>query len=162
MLPDPSRYTRTGWVQSDELSSALRLHDQSFLMFLNLLNRIEEYPEPSIVVFKMLQIQSIWMNKDLGNWDYWQYLRDDSSESRSWSHTLRNWLSLYLSEIVQLNILSSRNTPWFRHCNVMNSPFDVYIIARWLFHRDMLSAVSDVALSRMKCAYPTITPTGTL
>ena len=95
ILPDAPRCSQIGWMQSDVLSGALRLLHRCSWILRKLWNRIQEYPEECIGVFKMLPNQSIRMCKFRSYWEYWEYwrrLQDYSGAPRTWRHTLREWL----------------------------------------------------------------------
>jgi len=92
ILPDAPRCSQIGWVQSDELSGAPRLLHRCSSMFWKLWNRIQEYPKQCVIVFEMLQNQTIRMCKFQSYWEYWPRLQDNSSASRTWSHPLQQWL----------------------------------------------------------------------
>jgi len=92
ILPDAPRCFHIGWMQSDVLSDALRLHHRCSWILRKLWNRIQEYPEECIVVFKMFQNQTIRMCKFPSYWEYWPHLREYTSAAWTLSHTLREWL----------------------------------------------------------------------
>jgi len=58
IVPDTSRWCQTGWMQCDVLSGGPRLCPRSSSMLQKLWERIQEYFEECIVVFKMLQNQT--------------------------------------------------------------------------------------------------------
>jgi len=92
ILPDAPRCSQIGWMQSDVLSGAPRLLHRCSWILRKLRNRIQEYPEECIVVFKMLPNQTIRMCKFRSYWEYWPRLWEYSGAPRTWSHTLREWL----------------------------------------------------------------------
>jgi hypothetical protein len=89
IVPDFSKGSQIGWVQSDELSGAPRRLHQCSLMFWKLWSRTQQYPEECMVVFEMLQNQTIRICKFRSYWEYWPYLQDYSSASRTWSLNIR-------------------------------------------------------------------------
>jgi len=106
LLPDASRYSQICWVQCDVLWGAPRPHLWGSSMLKKLWNRIQEYPQECIVVFKMLQNQTTRMCKFRSHWEYWEYwphLQDYSGALRTWRHTLREWFLYCLSQIVQFD-----------------------------------------------------------
>jgi len=103
MLPDASRCSQIGWMQSDVLSAAPRQLPQCSSMLWKLWNRIQEYPEECIVVWKMLQNQTLRMCKFRSYWEYWLHLTNYSSAPWTWSHNLWEWLLNSLCHIVQFD-----------------------------------------------------------
>ena len=89
---DPSRCSQIGWVQSDELSGAPKQLHRCSSMFQELWNRIQEYPEECMVVFEMLQSQTIRMCIFRSYQEYWPRLQDCIGASRTWSCTFWEWL----------------------------------------------------------------------
>jgi len=92
MLPDASRWSQMDGMESNVLSSATRLLHRCSWILQKLWNRIQEYPEECIVVFKMLLNQTIRMCKFQSYWEYWPHHRQYASALQSWSHTLWEWL----------------------------------------------------------------------
>ena len=95
ILLDAPRCSHISWMQSDVLPGAPRLLHRCSWILRKLWNRIQEYPEDCIGVFKMLPNQSSRMCKFQSHWEYWENwprLQDYSGASRTWRHTLREWL----------------------------------------------------------------------
>jgi len=105
MLPDRLSAKR------DELSGAPRLLHWCSSMFRKLGNIIQEYPEECMVVFEMLQNQTIRMCKVGSYWEYWLRLQDYSSASLTWSRTL---LRSYWEYWPRLQDYSSASRTWSR------------------------------------------------
>jgi len=74
ILPDAPRCSQIGWMQRDVLSGAPRLLHRCSWVLQKLWNRIQEYPEECIVVFKMLPTQTIRMREFRSYWEYWPSL----------------------------------------------------------------------------------------
>ena len=79
ILPDPPWCSHIGWVESDELSGVLRLLHQCSSMCWKWWNRIQEDPEESMVLFEMLQNESIRLCRFRSYWEYWVRLQDNST-----------------------------------------------------------------------------------
>jgi len=88
ILPDAPRYSQMGWMQSHMLAGAPRLIHRHFPMLRKLWIRIEEYPTEHIVLFNMLQNQTIKMFKFRSYWEYWPHPYEYSGAPRTWSQTL--------------------------------------------------------------------------
>jgi len=92
ILPDAFRCSQIEWTQRDVLSGAPRLHHRCSWILRKMGNRIQEYPEECIVVFKMLRNQTIRMCKFWSYWEYWPRLQEYCGAPQTWSHTLWEWL----------------------------------------------------------------------
>jgi hypothetical protein len=106
ILTEASRCSLIGWMQCDVISGDPRLYHQCFPMLRKLWNRIPESLEDCIVVFKMLQNQTIRKCKFWSYckyWEYWPHLQDYSGPPPTWRHALWEWYFLCRSQIVQFN-----------------------------------------------------------